>query len=312
MWNIRSFFRERNILEVETPILSRASGLDPWIDVFQTENFVDGVEASHKTPLYMNTSPEYHMKRLLAQGYPDIFQICKAFRNGETGPKHQWEFSILEWYRLGWTDKELRQEVIDLVQLFGFTGEVRTWTWRELYQSKLGFDPVEVCTSELAQICLKHNIPDLTFNSHESQFEMKEAYLDYLLVSLIEPKLGWEGPEWIIDYPAHQAALARTWIDSEGNHWAHRFELYIEGVELCNGYWELTDSQEQERRFDTDQEKRRLLNKRTLEKDQRFLDAMKQGIPDCSGVALGLDRLIMLALNQKEIQSVLCFNNENC
>lgn len=312
MWNIRSFFRERNVLEVETPILSQASGLDPWIDVFQTENFVDGVDSGHHQTLYMNTSPEFHMKRLLAQGYPDIFQICKAFRNGETGSKHQWEFSILEWYRLDWTDKQLRQEVIDLVQLFGFKGKVQTWAWRELYQSKLGFDPLEIRVGELSQLCLKYKIPDLTFGFNESEFEMKEAYLDYLLVSLIEPKLGWDGPEWIIDYPAHQAALAKTWQDHHGNSWAHRFELYIEGVELCNGYTELTDPVEQEKRFDEDQAKRRSLNKRTLKKDQRFLDAMIQGIPDCSGVALGLDRLIMLALNQKEIQSVLCFHNENC
>lgn len=311
MWNIRSFFRERDVMEVETPLLSRGSGLDPYIDVFETENFIDGPKDTPKTPLYLNTSPEFHMKRLLCQGYPDIFQISKAFRNGETGRRHQWEFSILEWYRLGWDGVQLREEVIDFVGEFGFRGEVKEWPWRNLFNEKLGIDPINVSLEELVSVCHSHHLSLLVFEGESESFQL-ESYLDYLLVSIIEPQLGWDGPEWVIDYPADQAALARTWKDDEGHLWAHRFELYIEGVEICNGYWELTDSKEQLRRFHQDQMKRKQLGKRILKQDDELIKAMEKGLPDCSGVALGVDRLVMLCLSKDKIKDVLCFHNGNC
>lgn len=312
MNDIRSFFRERGVLEVETPILSQGSGLDPYIDIFETENFIDGLSGASRKTLYLNSSPEFHMKRLLSQGYGDIFQIAKAFRNGETGKRHQWEFSILEWYRLGWTAEQLRDEVIELVRLFGFQGAVKTWKWRELYIEKLKFDPLNTGPKHLEKVCLEYSLSPLEFTASDRLEDKVEAYLDYLLVSVIEPQLGWQGPEWIVDYPAHQAALAKTWQDEEGNSWAYRFELYIEGVELCNGYWELTDAREQAARFNEDQAKRVQLNKRTLTQDEEFLEALKQGLPECSGVALGLDRLIMLKLNKDDISEVITFHNGNC
>lgn len=311
---IRSFFTEKGVLEVETPLLSRASGMDPWIDVFETQNFVDGVEINQikKQSLYLNTSPEFHMKRLLCEGFPDCFQISKAFRCGETGPRHQWEFTILEWYRLGYDSISLQAEVEQLLVVIGFSLPALRITWRELYQNYCHFDPIHVSIDDLEKFTEAHNLAPLNRSESENCFEFKESLLDYILVSIIEPKLGFEGPLWVEKYPAHQAALAKTWIDDQGLAWAHRFELYIEGVELANGYWELTDAQDQRSRFKSDQTKRLELAKRPLKIDEEFLSALDEGLPDCSGIAIGLDRLLMLKTQSSVIQDVLLFHNDNC
>lgn len=307
---IRSFFASQSVLEVETPTLSRAMGTDPHLDYLETRSFVDGTSQDSGIPLYLCTSPEFHMKRLLAAGWGDIWQLCKAFRGGESGPRHNPEFSILEWYRIGWDWNQLMNEVASLCACLakGYKAKgailasntVSKISWRNAYQKHCGFDPLHVSLEDiLAQASARH-IPLL-------QNATIAEWLDYLMAVQIEPNLGKNGPEFLTHYPPEQAALAQLEQDVEGLWWARRFELYLDGIELCNGYQELIDPQEQSHRFEHDLELRHHLGKRTPPIDTAFLGALQAGMPACSGVALGFDRLVMLILGKQEIAEVLAF-----
>jgi len=294
MARVRDFFVRRNALEVETPVLSAYGGTDPQLDYFEIED----------PKRFMMTSPEFHMKRLLAAKFGDIFQITKSFRKDEFGGHHNNEFSMVEWYRVGMPQDKLMDEVEDLVsEIIGTKLNARRTRWIDAFKNYAGVNPFCEKLSDFAEACRVHEIPV----PEKSETLTREDWWDYLMVFLVEPALASNGPEFILDYPPSQAALAQTYTDSDGYTWARRFELFVNQVELCNGYTELTDAVEQRRRFNADLEIRRAMNKPLPPLDERFLAALESGMPACSGVALGLDRLFMLALGKEEIADVILF-----
>lgn len=309
MGKVRHFFCQRGLLEVETPILSAACGTDPHLDYFATEMFIDGHSApTARSNRYLMTSPEFHMKRLLAAGFGDCFQITRAFRNGELGPRHNCEFTMVEWYRVNFSLQALMDEVVLLVEsVLDSSLEVLSFSWRQAFQNLAHIDPLQASFSDWMACCESHGIP-------QPQGALEWApgdWWDYMMVCVVEPALAQYGAAFITDYPASQAALAKLWTDSEGNSWAYRFELYLNGVELCNGYEELQNATEQAMRFQKDVELRQQMGKRVPDHDPLFLEALQAGLPDCSGVALGLDRLFMHALGKKNVQDVILFPDHN-
>ncbi|MBQ7078896.1 MAG: EF-P lysine aminoacylase GenX [Fibrobacter sp.] len=294
MTKVRDFFVRRNALEVETPVLSAYGGTDPQLDYFEIED----------PKRFMMTSPEFHMKRLLAANFGDIFQITKSFRKDEFGGHHNNEFSMVEWYRVGMPQEKLMDEVEDLVsEIIGTKLNARRTRWIDAFKNYAGIDPFSEKLSDFADACRTREIPV----PEKSETLTREEWWDYMMVFLVEPALASNGPEFILDYPPSQAALAQTYTDADGRVWARRFELFVNQVELCNGYTELTDAVEQRRRFNADLDIRRAMNKPLPPLDERFLAALESGMPACSGVALGLDRLFMLALGKEEIADVILF-----
>ncbi len=292
---VRGFFAEREVLEVETPVLAQHGVTDVNLDGVAAD-----VSAAGRTGGWLQTSPEYHMKRLLAAGSGSIYQISKVFRNGERGRRHNPEFSMLEWYRLGYDDTALMAEVADLV--CGWLGCARPMqvSYRDAMLAWAEVDPFEVNNQDLRRCCEQWLEPDQIANLD------RDGCLDLLMSFSVEPNLGRDTPEFIVGYPASQAALARV-SEVDGHPVAHRFELYIDGLELCNGYWELVDASEQRRRFEADNRLRQQSGKPGMALDEAFLDAVEAGLPDCAGVALGLDRLLMLKLDARDIAEVLAF-----
>ena len=252
----------------------------------------------------MMTSPEFHMKRLLAADFGDIFQITKSFRKDEFGAHHNNEFSMVEWYRVGMPQEKLMDEVEALVsEILGKPLKARRTRWIDAFKNYAGVDPLSASAEEFVAACKSQNIP---FPADTADMS-REDWWDYLMVFAVEPALAKNGPEFILDYPQSQAALAQTYVGEDGHTWARRFELFVDQVELCNGYTELTDVAEQRRRFNADLEIRRNMGKPLPTLDENFLNALESGMPACSGVALGLDRLFMLAMNKKEIKDVILF-----
>lgn len=288
---IRRFFEERGVTEVQTPCLGLAGVTDPAIECI--EAFYR--EGNDSQTLYLQSSPEYAMKRLLASGSGDIFQITKSFRNGEQGRLHHPEFSMLEWYRLGWDDEKLMDEIEALLQTtLEFVPAVR-YDYASLFQNQLGFN-IQTATSN----SLKEYTASLPLHSPDWGSD-KDAWLIFLFSTLIEPTL--QQPTFVYDFPATQASLARI----KPNGMAGRFELYANGMELGNGFWELTDPIEQEKRFLADQAMRQQKALPYRDLDHHFLAALQQGLPPCSGVALGIDRLMMLALHKTDLAEVISF-----
>lgn len=296
---VREFFRDRGVLEVETPVLSRASGTDAHLDYF---------EVSGNPARYLMTSPEFHLKRLLAAGFGDIFEIAHAFRQDEVGGKHNSEFTIVEWYRVGMHFESLMTEVEELAgAILGKQIRAERLSYREAFLRYAGVDPYVDGPEKFREALRKNSVPDVEGSDKFS----REDWWDYLMVTLVEPSLGKDCPQFLIDYPESCAALAQTYTNSNGDRVAKRFELYIENMELCNGYEELTDPVEQKRRFEEDLKFRRENGKPLPAIDKRFLAALEHGMPAASGVALGLDRLLMLALGKKKIEDVILFMDDN-
>lgn len=284
-------------MEVETPALSAVAASDPYLDSFQTS--YQGPLAPRGLPLYLQTSPEYHMKRLLAAGSGPIYQLCKAFRNAEAGSRHNPEFTMLEWYRPGFDHLALMDEVAELVKLILGAEHVRRMSYQQLFVDVLGLDPFN-CSVEDLQDCL---------DQHGIQIsDMPDASLDdwlsLVMSHLIEPAMGAE-PLMVYDFPASQAMLARV-RDGEPPA-AERFELYVNGIELANGFHELSDANEQQARFEDNIEKRRASGLPALEIDSALLDALRSGLPHAAGVALGVDRLVMLAAGVNSLAEVMAF-----
>ena len=297
---VRDFFACRNVLEVETPVLGRRSVTDPNMDSIP----VCPASAGAGVPGgWLQTSPEYPMKRLLAAGVGDIYQVARVFRDGERGARHNPEFSLLEWYRLGFNDSQLMAEVSDLV--CGWLGcpEPVTLSYREAVQRFASVDPFKASDAELRQRC-RDWMP-----SDQRSGLLRDECLDLLMSHQVEPGLAQVGPVFVTGYPESQAALARI-STLNGIRQAHRFELYVDGLELCNGYWELTDASEQEARFEADNRARQQAGRPQMPVDEALLAALEAGFPDCSGVALGLDRLLMLKLGARDITKVLSFPSE--
>ncbi len=287
---IRHFFEQRDVLEVETPLLGQAASTDVHLASLC-------VEAENQ---YLQTSPEFAMKRLLAAGSGAIYQICKSFRQGESGKRHNPEFTMLEWYRPGFDYLQLMAEVAELVNLLLGERSVRQLSYRDAFVAVLGVDPHRADADVLVGLAKRHT-------GYVADGDDVDTLLELLMSQVIEPTLGCNELTFIYDYPASQCALAKVAVDAQGAAVAQRFELYVEGVELANGYYELTDADEQLQRFMADLDERKRRGLVTLPADQKLLAALQSGMPDCAGVALGLDRLLMLMAGADSIRDVITF-----
>jgi elongation factor P--(R)-beta-lysine ligase len=298
---IRSFFAARGVLEVDTPQLINYAVTDRHLHSAQVR--WPGAPAR---PQYLHTSPEYAMKRLLAAGSGDIYQACHVFRGDEQGRIHNSEFMLLEWYRTGWSLEALMQEVDELLRtLLGTTagGATRYRSYEDIFVETLGCNPLSDPDHSLADCARAQGFADSLVRDCG-----RDELLDLLMGARIGPRLGLDGPVFVHRYPASQAALAR--LDPADTRVALRFELYLHGVELANGFEELADAEEQAARFRTDQESRAARGLIVSPIDEFLLAALRAGLPACAGVALGFDRLLMIACGAERIDEVLPFTNE--
>ena len=300
---IRDFFRQAGVLEVETPACSRFGVTDPAIESFTTR--YTGPGAAQGAERYLHTSPEFPMKRLLAAGSGPIYQLCRVFRNGELGRLHNPEFTLLEWYRPGFDHHALMDELSDLILALAPTpmAEERL-SYAEAFQRHLQIDPHSASVDSLRDCAIGQGIA----GAESLPLEGRDAWLDLLLSHLIEPHLGAAGMCFLYDYPASQAALAR--IRPGEPPLAERFELYISGVELANGFHELTDAHEQRQRFLQDNRRRQSQGLPSVPMDEHLLRALEAGMPACAGVALGVDRLLMVLRKIPRIQEAIAFPAE--
>lgn len=295
---IRDFFNNRNVLEVETPVMCHTSVTDPFIQSIPALFQAHPKEKEQRH--YLQTSPEYAMKRLLAAGSGAIYQITKAFRQGETGRFHNPEFSMLEWYRPDFDHHQLMDEMDELLQLVLKMSAAERLSYGDLFQKYLHINPHNATLQELATCARKNNV------AVAADITDKDTWLHLLMSHCIEPQLGAERPCFIYDFPASQAALAR--IQQTNPPVASRFEVYIKGIELANGFHELQDAKEQRKRFEKNLLARKELGLNELKIDEYFLAALAHGLPNCAGVALGIDRLIMIATGSNNICEVLSFD----
>lgn len=297
---IRGFFAEAGVLEVETPALSFAGSTDPALASLTTR--YTGPAAPAGATLWLQTSPEFAMKRLLAAGSGPIWQLCKVFRDGERGRRHNPEFSLLEWYRPGVSMHDLVDEVVALLQrvLGGDLCEERL-TYAQALERGVAVDPLGATIETLQAAALQAG----AVGAECLRLADRDAWLDLLMTHCVEPGLGTNGITVVHDYPASQAALAR--VREDDPRVAERFEVYVRGVELANGFHELADAAEQRRRFEADNQRRRAAGLPEVPIDERLLAALEAGLPDCCGVALGVDRLVMLATGVQRIDEVIAF-----
>jgi len=295
----RAWFAAEQVLEVQTPLLSASAASEP-----QVESIV--VQPSHRESMYLQTSPEYPMKRLLAAGAGDCYQICTVFRDWESGRLHNPEFTMLEWYRTGFSVAELQRDVDRLVRTvigdLRSLGPARQLSYREAVAACCGLDCRTASRDDVAAVLNEHAITLSAADDADL-----DTWLDLLVATVVGPRLGLDGPVFVRDYPASQAALARLRDDGDGWPVAERFELYLDGIELANGFHELADAREQRSRFERDLRVRRRRGQRLVPLDERLLAALEHGLPDCAGVALGFDRLVMSALRLPSIDAVLPF-----
>jgi len=292
---IRRFFAERQVMEVETPALSHAASSEVHLQTLQ-------VKASGMPTTYLHTSPELAMKRLLAAGSGDIYQLCKVFRAGEQGGRHNPEFTLLEWYRLDFDMAALMQEVADLlttVLSHRLTAEPLTLSYRQAFIEYAQVDPFTATSAQLQ-----------TAFEQQSQQQMtgmgEQDWLDLILSFIVQPQLPKDRLVFITGFPAAQASMAK--LDAQDPSVARRFEVFVSGLELANGFEELTDSAQQQQRIEAEQARRQAAGLPCLPVDTHFLAALQAGLPPCSGVALGVDRLVMLASGQHQIADVLSFD----
>ncbi len=309
--NIRAFFDDKNIIEVETPILSLAATTDPHLDSLQSQFRDDNC--------YLNTSPEYAMKRLLASWGKPIYQICKAFRDDELGANHNPEFTLLEWYRPGYDMRQLMDELADLVGVlcrssdYAATGvaDVKTpafnyLSYHQAFERFVGINPHRATTTECYQAALSNNI-EVPQGLGTGDDELTD-WMDWLLTQLVLPGFATDSFTFLYDYPACQCALAKVVLNEEQVAVARRFELFFGELELANGFHELTDADEQLRRFKSENKTRQRLGKDCADIDSNFIAALNHGLPECSGVAMGLDRFLMVLTRQVSIKRVLSFS----
>ncbi|AIW15307.1 elongation factor P--(R)-beta-lysine ligase [Vibrio tubiashii] len=295
---IRRFFAERNVLEVDTPAISHATVTDIHLHTFQTEFIGPGYADGSK--LYLMTSPEFHMKRLLAAGSGCIYQINKAFRNEENGRFHNPEFTMLEWYRVGFDHHKLMDEMDALLQVVLECDQAERMTYQQAFIDVLGVCPLEGTMAELKLAAEKLGLSDIA-----QPEEDRDTLLQLLFSIGVEGKIGQSAPAFVYDFPASQAALAK--INKQDSRVADRFEVYFKGIELANGFHELDDPQEQLKRFEQDNAKRIEMGLSPQPIDHHLIAALKSGLPECAGVALGVDRLIMLAIGCDHIDQVTAF-----
>ncbi len=294
--SIRAFFAQHDVLEVDTPSISISAVTDLHIESFATE--MQGQN------YYLQTSPEYPMKRLLASGYPSIYQICKVYRREEQGIFHNPEFTMLEWYRLGFDYKQLMQEVSALLENLsaecGLKIKSEQISYQQAFMQTVNIDPLSTSVESCRQCCKQQQIEIPQGMSDDKVDE----WLDWILTQAVAPTFNKEGFTLLYDYPASQCALAS--ISKDGSV-AERFEVFYGELELANGFNELTDASEQQKRFEDDNKNRQLAGLETMPIDESFLAALEAGLPECAGVAIGLDRLLMVLTGKAEISEVLAF-----
>ena len=289
---VRTFLSSRGVLEVDTPLLGRFAITDPNIELFEVAT-PDGTR-------FLQSSPEYAMKRLLASGSGDIFQLGKVFRSGEYGGRHNPEFVMLEWYRVGWTHYQLMREVAELI-----AETLRLSTW-QIWSLEALFD--HFCHINLhAATELELKVAVMNARIDVVGDLDKLDYLDLLMTHVVEPGIASWGLVFIVDFPIQQAALSRI-IDRGDNPVAARFEAYVHGVELANGYWEESDPDILTKRFEADNGLRASRGQAAREIDERLISASRAGVPGCAGVAVGFDRLLMLAQGRSELSQVMPFS----
>lgn len=287
--HIRQYFQQHDVLEVTTPVLSSFAASDVNLEQWRTSN-----------GYALHTSPEYAMKRLLADGYGDIFQICQVFRCDELSVRHNPEFTMLEWYRVGWDEQQLMDEVTRLIEaLLGRTLGVEKLSYRDCFVLNALPDAFQASDQELRAAVASRLCSD-------ARHWNRDDCLNALMAMVVEPNLATDRLVYVHGFPPSQAALANVG-EHQGVLVGRRFELYWQGLELANGYDELTDAVEQQSRFQADQQQRALLGLAPVELDQNFLAALSAGMPKCAGVAMGLDRLIMLLEGYKAINDVIAF-----
>ena len=290
---LRQFFESRGVLEVETPILGKATTEDPFIESFSTR--------SREQARYLQTSPEFFLKRLLASGSGDIYSLSKVFRKEETGTWHHFEFTMLEWYRVGWDEHKLMDEVAELIHLLLPDIKKEKISYRELFLQYLGVDPHHIELEELRSLVLLRielSVDTKALNA--------DALLDLLMTHCIEPELP-EHLLFVYDYPENKAALSELGANKQGQTVARRFETYLKRVELANGYLELTDAEEQRQRVEKNLMYRKQNGFSKVPHDEALIAAMEYGLPKCAGVAMGIDRLLMLTTNTNTIQETISF-----
>lgn len=297
---IRDFFLAREVLEVETPILSQAGNNDPNIASFSVE-FTGRTDGAPRTR-WLRTSPEFPLKRLLAAGLGDCYELGRVFRDGEAGGRHNPEFTMLEWYRVGWDQQRLLKEAAELVNmalgLVGRGAQLQRIAYRDLYRQQLGIDPFLADEQSLGNA-----LGNVEIDPHGLA---RDDWLDLLMTHRLQPEFAAGQLLGVYDYPASQCALAK--LRGEGSDAvAERFELYLGPLELANGYHEQCEPSEQRMRFQRDLESRRQRGDPQPPLDERLLAALVHGLPSCAGVALGVDRLLMAMLGSDQIDTVLAF-----
>ena len=299
---IRNFFAERNVTEVETPVMSVAGNTEPNIAPFSLQ-FSGRTDGAPRTR-WLRTSPEYPLKRLLAAGFGDCYELGRVFRDGEAGGRHNPEFTMLEWYRVGWDHRQLVEETATLVNaalaLVGREARLEQTSYRDLYRERLGIDPMTASDEQL-----RIALGDVAIDPESLT---RDDWLDLLMTHRLQPHFRSDRMLAIHDYPASQCALARLRDDGDGVPVTERFELYLGPLELANGYHELTDAAEQGGRFERDGERRGQRGDVVPPTDERLLAGLAAGFPDCAGVALGVDRLMMAMLETDRIADVLAFD----
>lgn len=289
---VREFFLERGVLEVETPLLGQHTVTDPNIESFEV--IVD------KEKYYLQTSPEYAMKRLLAAGAPDVYQVCKSFRKSEQGALHNPEFTMLEWYRKGFSLQEIMQETAELISyLIKKLGQTKFISYEEALNQTLALTLTELTEEKLTSIASKEGL--------QTQQELsRDQLLDFVFAKCTASTFEKNALTVVYKYPAFQAALAK--ITPENEQTAERFEIFCGEIELANGYVELTDPQEQLSRFQKDQQIRKQRHLPNIDIDEQLIAAQQHGLPECAGVAVGLDRVLMLVTNSVDIKELISFD----
>lgn len=293
--NIRQYFSDQAVLEVEVPLLGRGAALDPHVQSLRL------LQDEHD--LFLQTSPEFFMKRLICQGSGDIFTICKSFRGDEQGRLHNPEFSMLEWYRLDFSMGDLIEDVIGLLSKLGVDAPRTQINYQDAFFEATGIDPHQPDLDRLHGLASEHGL-QVTASSQSSEM------IDFLMSVAVEPSLP-SGLVVLKNFPADQAELAVIQRDEAGYDIAQRFEIYLERIEIANGYQELTDGKEQRRRFLDNAEARQALELEAVSLDEKFLAAVDAGMPNCAGVALGLDRLLMILCGRPKLAETLCFPFED-
>jgi lysyl-tRNA synthetase class 2 len=293
---IRRFMEERDIMEVHTPVLSLYGNPDPNLSSFRT--LFHSPSDSGVTRYYLNTSPEFAMKRLIAAGSGSIYQICKVFRDDEAGPKHEPEFTMLEWYRVGYDHHQLMDEICELLSRFGYY-DIERISYGEVFESCTGLNPHDADNDALLNKC--------KYYGFESSSDDRAVYLDFIFSHSVARSLASNRAVLLYDFPACQASLAKIRMDSVPV--AERFELFINGLEIANGFHELCDAQEQLVRFQADNMKRKKSGLDEIPIDDRLIASLKHGLPNCAGVALGLDRIFMQMKGLNSLEEVLAFSS---